>query len=100
MEVCATICNLSSNVTLFRRVCHNPTGPVPAIVVSLQVAGNACWMLHAWWIRDPYLATTAGTSAALQVFSLNMIVRHARRAPRESPSETKLPCLPPPSNSS
>lgn len=85
--------NFLSNVLLWSSLRQEPNRPIPIWVVACQVGGSTCWCVHGLVIGDPYVTSSAFLTVIVQTSSLAYL---ARRPIRATPSDTRLPCLPPP----
>lgn len=95
-EACATLLNLTANVTLLCLVCQNPQRSTPRLVVGMQMTANVLWMTYAAMRGDLYLFVTSCSSACMQALTSVLLSRSrlgARRPHRipQALSEEELP---------
>ena len=78
-EQIATVCNLSANASMLRRMYTDPTRPVPSSVLMLQCTANIGWILFAYSNEDIYLLSTAMSSLIMQATSLILLTSNTNK---------------------
>ena len=88
VELCATICNMSSNIVMLSKMYNDPNQKVPPIVILLQVIANILWFSFAVLQTDAYLGTTTFSSLSMQLLTLYLVVQKKRETKKNIPTST------------